>query len=96
MEQLKSRNKGKDKPLSWDYATEMKTIKKDSLYELTTTFETGYNFTEIKFMVNDSLEFDNEENRRVVFLQRHTFFMAKFNKLINICLNSTEQPKNCQ
>ena len=73
--------KGKDKPFSWDYATQMKTIKKDSLYELTTTFETGYNFTEIKFMVNDSLEFDNEENRRVVFSPKDsTFFMAKFNK----------------
>jgi hypothetical protein len=46
----------------------MKTYKKD-LYELTTTFETGYTFTEIKFMVNDSLEFENQENRRVDFSQ---------------------------
>jgi hypothetical protein len=38
----KSRNKRKRQTFSWDYATEMKTIKKDSLYELTTTFETGY------------------------------------------------------
>ena len=37
--------KGEDKPLSWDYATQMKTIKKDSLCEPTTTFETGYNYT---------------------------------------------------
>ena len=73
--------KGKDKPFSWDYATEMKIIKKDSLYELTTTFDTGYTFTEIKFMVNDSLEFENQENRRVDFSQVDTtFYNATFNK----------------
>ncbi|MFV8357553.1 hypothetical protein ACNQGB_15370 [Flavobacterium sp. XS1P32] len=73
--------KGKDKPFSWDYATKMKIIKKDSLYELTTTFETGYTFTEIKFMVNDSLEFENQENRRVDFSQGDTtFYNATFNK----------------
>lgn len=72
--------KGKDKPFSWDYATEMKTIKKDSLYELTKTFETGYTFTEVKFMVNDSLEFENEDNRRVDFAANDTtIYKAKFN-----------------
>ena len=72
--------KGKDKPFSWDYATEMKTIKKDCLYELTTTFETGYNGTEIKFVVNDSLEFEHEENRRIKFAITHTtFYNATFN-----------------
>ena len=59
----------------------MKIIKKDSLYELTTTFETGYTFTEIKFMVNDSLEFENQENRRVDFSQVDTtFYNETFNK----------------
>ena len=73
--------KGKDKPFSWDDATEMKTIKKDSLYELTTTYETGYTFTEIKFMINDNLEFVNEDNRRVDFSQADTtFYNATFNK----------------
>ena len=73
--------KGKDKPFSWDYATKMKIIKKDSLYELTTTFETGYTYTEIKFMVNDSLEFENQENRRVDFSQVDTtFYNETFNK----------------
>lgn len=73
--------KGKDKPLSWDDATEMKTIQKDSLYEFTTTFDTGYTFTEIKFMVNDSLEFENEDNRRVNFTAADTtFYQATFKK----------------
>ncbi len=73
--------KGKDKPFSWDYPIEMKMIKKDSLYKLTTTFETGYTFTEIKFMVNDSLEFDNQDNRRVNFSEADTtFYNATFNK----------------
>lgn len=73
--------KGKDKPFSWDYATEMKIIKKDSLYELTTTFETGYTFTEVKFMVNDSLEFNDQDNRRVDFAAADTtFYEVTFNK----------------
>ena len=72
--------KGKDKPLSWSNSSEMKIIKKDSLYQLTTTFETGYTFTEIKFIVNDRLEFENQDNRRVNFSTTDTtFYKAKFN-----------------
>lgn len=73
--------RGKDKPLSWDYDTEMKEIKKDSLYEIEVTFETGYTFTEVKFIVNDSLEFKDQDNRRVDFSKTDTtFYNAKFNK----------------
>ena len=43
--------KGKEKPFSWDYASDMKTLKNDCWYELTTTFETGYNLTKIKFVL---------------------------------------------
>lgn len=64
--------RGKDKPLTWDYDTEMKAIKKDSLYEITVTFETGYKFTEVKFVVNDAFEFQNEDNRKVVFSEKDT------------------------
>ena len=72
--------KGNDKPLSWSKSSEMRAIKKDSLYQLTITFETGYTFTEIKFMVNDSLEFKNKDNRRVNFSTADTtFYKAKFN-----------------
>ena len=75
--------RGKDKPLSWDYDTEMKTIQKDSLYEITVTFETGYKFTEVKFVVNDDFEFKNEDNRRVVFLHDNYDVCS----LIKICEN---------
>ena len=72
---------GNDKPLSWDYDTEMKAIKKDSLYQITLTGETGYKFTEVKFVVNDTFEFQNEDNRRVLFSEKDTtFYKAKFNK----------------
>ena len=72
--------KGNDKPLSWSKSSEMRAIKKDSLYQLTITFETGYTFTEIKFMVNDSLEFENKDNRRVNFSTSDTtFYKVKFN-----------------
>ena len=72
--------KGNDKPLSWSKSSEMRALKKDSLYQLITTFETGYSFTEIKFMVNDSLEFENKDNRRVNFSTTDTtFYKAKFN-----------------
>ena len=73
--------RGNDKPLSWDYDTEMKAIKKDSLYQITLTGETGYKFTEVKFVVNDTFELQNEDNRRVLFSEKDTtFFKAKFNK----------------
>lgn len=73
--------RGNDKPLSWDYDTEMKEIKKDSLYQIIITGETGYKFTEVKFVVNDTLEFQNEDNRRVLFSEKDTtFYNAKFNK----------------
>jgi PBP1b-binding outer membrane lipoprotein LpoB len=73
--------RGNDKPLSWDYVTEMKALKKDSVYEITSTFETGYQFTEVKFVVNDNIELQDEDNRRVVFSEKDTtYFNAKFNK----------------
>ncbi|BDB52062.1 hypothetical protein [Flavobacterium ammonificans] len=73
--------RGNEKPLSWDYDTEMKEIKKDSLYQITITSETGYKFTEVKFVVNDTFELQNEDNRRVLFSEKDTtFFKAKFNK----------------
>jgi hypothetical protein len=73
--------RGNDKPLSWDYDKEIKISPKDSLYKVTTTFETGYKFTEVKFVINDNFEFQNEDNRRVIFSEKDTtFFKAKFNK----------------
>lgn len=73
--------RGNYKPLSWDCDTEMKAIKKDSLYQVVITEETGYKFSEVKFVVNDIFELQNEDNRRVLFSEKDTtFFKAKFNK----------------
>ncbi|WP_395061157.1 hypothetical protein [Flavobacterium sp.] len=73
--------RGNDKPLSWDYDTQMKEIKKDSLFQITITGETAYKFTEVKFVVNDTFEFKDKDNRRVIFSEKDTtFYNAKFNK----------------
>ena len=75
--------RGNDKPLSWDYDTEMKEIKKDSLYQISISGETGYKFTEVKFVVNDTFELQHKDNRRVYFdIQKDTtHYHAKFNEL---------------
>lgn len=75
--------RGNDKPLSWDYDTEMKEIKKDSLYQICVSGETGYKYTEVKFVVNDTFELQNKDNRRVYFdLKKDTTqYRAKFNQL---------------
>jgi len=74
--------RGNDRPLSWDTDTEMKALKKDSLYQIAITGETGYKFTEVKFVVNDTFELQNKENRRVYFDEKKdtTYYKAKFNK----------------
>ncbi len=72
--------RGKDKPLSWGEATEMKLNATNNTYQITITFVTGYKFTEVKFLVNDSLEFENEDNRRVLFSEKDTtYYQAKYN-----------------
>ena len=59
----------------------MKFSPKENLYKVTTTFETGYKFTEVKFVVNDTFEFQNQDNRRVDFSEKDTtFYNTKFNK----------------
>lgn len=73
--------RGKDKPLSWDYDTQMKFSPKKNLYEIVLPFETGYTFTEVKFVVNDSTEFVNQDNRRIDFSKADiTLYKAKFNQ----------------
>ncbi|QXV66161.1 hypothetical protein INP83_03455 [Mucilaginibacter sp. 21P] len=59
--------KGNDKPLSWDQGLPMTPIIKDSLYTVTYTLKTGYNFTEIKFTVDDKTELKGQPNRRLEF-----------------------------
>lgn len=73
--------RGEDRPLSWGKDTAMTAVKKDTTYRLAITFNTGYKFTEIKFVVNDGFEFENESNRKIVFSEGDTtIYKAIFNK----------------
>ena len=70
-----------EKPLNWNYDTQMNALKKDSLYTITQTFETGYRFVEVKFTVNGNYELENLPNRRVYFNKKgKTVYKAIFNK----------------
>ncbi len=74
--------RGNDKPLNWDTDVEMTPIIKDSLYKATVTFNTGYNFTEIKFVINDKIELENKDNRKVTFSENDTtIYKAKFDTI---------------
>lgn len=73
--------RGKDKPLNWNTSTALTPVKKDSSYTITVSFVTGYTFTEVKFTVNDELELQDKENRRIHFSAKDTtFYKAVFDK----------------
>ncbi len=73
--------RGENKPLNWDNDLEMKAVKKDSLYTITISGETGYLFTELKFVVNGEFELQNKPNRKVIFNEtKTTIYKAKYNK----------------
>lgn len=59
--------RGWDNPLSWDKDYPMKAIVKDSLYQVTITGETGRICSEFKFSINDKLELDGKEKRKLYF-----------------------------
>jgi hypothetical protein len=73
--------RGTGSPLSWDKDLPMKEVVKDSLYTVTVTAVTGYKFAEIKFVVNDEFELNNQPNRRVVFSEGDT---TVYNAVYNI------------
>jgi hypothetical protein len=66
--------RGEEKPLSWKTDLPMTVVKKDSLYQVTTTYLTGYTFTEVKFVINGTFELRDQPNRRVVFAASDTTF----------------------
>lgn len=73
--------RGTDKPLNWNADYTLTAVKPDSLYQATITYQTGYKFTEIKFVVNGQFELENAPNRRVVFSDTDTTrYSAVFNK----------------
>ena len=59
--------RGWDNPLSWDKDYPLQEIVKDSLYQAIVTGETGRICTEFKFSINDKLELEGKENRKVYF-----------------------------
>jgi putative oxidoreductase len=71
--------RGEGDPLSWEKDYPMTAIVKDSLYTVTITGQTPYDFTEIKFTVNGKFELEEKDNRRLVFTGDTTFYRAKFN-----------------
>ncbi|MDI1256277.1 MAG: hypothetical protein PSV16_09250 [Flavobacterium sp.] len=73
--------RGNDKPLNWDNDFPMTFDPKDSLYKATITGNTGYLFTEVKFVVNGEFEFKDRENRKIYFENKDTIvYNAVFNK----------------
>ncbi|AYL98889.1 hypothetical protein HYN43_028045 [Mucilaginibacter celer] len=73
--------RGNGKPLSWQKDLVMSPVIKDSLYTVTIHAITGYNFAEIKFTVNGTMELDGMPNRRVDFKGAKSLtYNAVFNK----------------
>jgi hypothetical protein len=71
--------RGEGNPLSWREDYPMRVLVQDSLYTVTITGQTPYDFTEIKFTVNGEFELEGKENRRLMFTGDTTYFKAKFN-----------------
>ena len=68
MENIKSVGiRGWDNPLTWEKDHPLKEIVKDSLYQATITGETGRICTEFKFTVNEKMELEGDENRKIYF-----------------------------
>lgn len=74
--------RGNDKPLSWESDQKMSLNQSDSTYRAVVTYQTGYLFTEVKFVAGGVFELAERPNRRVVFATTDTtFYDAIFNKL---------------
>jgi hypothetical protein len=73
--------RGNDKPLSWESDLDMSLTLPDSTYRAVVTYQTGYKFTEVKFVANGVFELPDQPNRRVVFSDTDTtFYEATFDK----------------
>ena len=56
-------------------------IIRDSLYTVTFTTITGYNFTELKFTADDKMELEGQPNRKIYFDKANQItYKAEFNK----------------
>ena len=75
--------RGNDKPLHWNSDFAMKRSPTDNLnYRAFVTYQTGYLFTEVKFVPNDTFKLPDQPNWRVVFgTTDTTSYDAIFDKL---------------
>lgn len=72
--------RGNDRPLNWENDFPMYYDAKDDSYKANVTMNTGYLFTEFKFVVNGEFELQNQENRKLLFKAKDTiFYTAEFN-----------------
>lgn len=73
--------RGNDKPLNWESDQKMSLNLSDSTYRTVVTYQTGYLFTEVKFVADGVFELADQPNRRVVFAATDTtFYDATFDK----------------
>jgi hypothetical protein len=73
--------KGNSKPLSWKKDLTMNVVAKDSLYTFVSTIETGYKYFEFKCTLNDTMELEDQPNRRINFTEQDTTIVnITFNK----------------
>lgn len=70
--------RGQENPLSWDKDYQMKEIVKDSLYQVTIVGETGRICSEFKFSINEKLELEGKENRKIYFSTKTDTTKASF------------------
>jgi len=59
--------RGGGNPLSWDKDLPMQAVVKDSLYTVSFTTRTAFNFIEAKFTVDGAWEFNDKPNRKIEF-----------------------------
>ena len=73
--------RGSDKPLNWNTDYPLKLDQKDHIYKTTVKMNTGYLFTEIKFVVNGEIELENKGNRKLTFNTKDTVrYEAQYNR----------------
>lgn len=76
--------RGSQSPLSWDNDSKMEAIVKDSIYKITVVSNTGRICNEFKFSINNKLELQDNNNRKLYFSEKDTtFYNSKFNMLEN-------------
>lgn len=74
--------RGSDKPLSWEVDLPMQLVEKGKMYRAVVTYQTGFRCTEVKFVVNDTFELAQQDNRKIYFrpIRDTTYYQAIFDR----------------